>query len=491
MTPTYRVATAVPLALALATACGCVPEPVPPPPDVEPGCLAETFELADADARLMGTEDDHLSWGGNGISIGHLDSDEYPDLALGAPGPANAGHGTLYLAHGPLSGDVDLTTAHQGAIGGAALGAQLGAVSLDGNFNGDNFDDLLIGSPGATGEVAKSGAAYLFHGPISGELEASAADVVFRGEIADQYAGISVAAGSDIDHDGTDDILIGAWGWSETASYAGAAFLFHGSDLLDSEYLLSEADARFLGEAAMDGAGYRVAFPGDVDGDQRDDILIAAAGHDAPEANAGAVYLIHGPVAAGVHSLADADVKLLGEQGGDLAGSEISPAGDLNGDGYADLFVGARWTSDGGASSGTVYLLYGPLQGEVELSDAPVRFVGRDDDSVALGATGDIDGDGTLDVLIGASQTSTTGPGAVYLYRGPGAFLDPTGPLTLSADDADVEFVGEGSVDAAGWAVRTADMDLDGLDDILIGAWGNDAGGDLAGAVYLIHGCEF
>ena len=125
------------------------------------------------------------------------------------------------------------------------------------------------------------------------------------------------------------------------------------------EAISGDADYRFSGEESRDYAGGSVASPGDVDGDGLDDILIGADGEDSGGGDAGAAYLI---LASGLGSdsdidLALSDYKFIGETGGDSAGHSVASAGDVDGDGLADLLIGANNHSEVGTDAGAAYLL--------------------------------------------------------------------------------------------------------------------------------------
>ncbi len=248
---------------------------------------------------------------------------------------------------------------------------------------------------------------------------------------------------------------------------------------------LNRADSKFIGEAAGDGAGGSVSSAGDVNGDGFDDLLIGAGGNDSGGDMAGAAYLVYGPV-SGTVDLSAADAKFIGEAEFDSA-RVVSGAGDVNGDGCDDILIGADRNDSGGDEAGAAYLVYGPVSGTLDLVDADATFVGEAVDDRAgcsVSSAGDVNGDGFGDLLIGASQNYRGGreAGAAYLFYGP-----VIGTHDLST--ADAELIGEAAGDHAGTSVSSAwDVNSDGFDDILIGARRNDSGGDGAGAAYVVYG---
>jgi hypothetical protein len=249
----------------------------------------------------------------------------------------------------------------------------------------------------------------------------------------------------------------------------------------------ANASATFEGPAE----GYRYfgfwpAGLGDFDGDGHPDLAIGAEGGDAQGAFTGAVYVYSGPALSGSIQPADASLILDGEAAGDYAGSWVSGAGDIDGDGVSDMLVGASTNDAGATNGGAVYLLYGGHlgSGSASLTGADVRFVGETAEAnlgIMAQAAGDVDGDGNPDLILGSyqdGQVSGVGTSAAYVFRGPfsaGSHGSSTADLTL---------LSESSGDDVGYCVAGAgDVDGDGLSDVLIGAKDGDGGN---GAAYLV-----
>lgn len=256
------------------------------------------------------------------------------------------------------------------------------------------------------------------------------------------------------------------------------------------EVSLSDADAVFYGEDTGDHAGIAVAGAGDFDGDGVDDMLIGAPYHDAGGTNAGAAYVVQGPV-TGAHSLADADSTFLGTQTDDRAGRAVAGIGDLDNDGVDEILIGAATecssSSTGTSVTGTAYLLYGPSTGTSLLSYADVEISGTntgDKTGFAVAGAGDVNNDGVPDLLVGSCGEDSGGSnaGMAYLLLGP-----VTADLDLNS--ADTAFTGERSSDLAASALAGAgDANGDGYDDLLIGAYADDSGGNASGSAYLMYG---
>ncbi len=396
-------------------------------PEISRACLVlgpvtGTHDLSEATATFV-LEGQPSGTGTSVSTAGDTDGDGYDDLFLGAPfDPAGGEYsGAAFLVLGPVTGTYDLRDADAKLVGEAEDDRAGTSVSAAGDTNGDGFDDLLVGAPhnDTGGEI--SGAAYLILGPVSGTVSLANADAKFVGEEEYDYAGISVSSAGDTDADGYTDLLVGAPEHSNDRS--GAAYLIHGpvTGALD----LADAEAKLVGEDNL--AGTTVATAGDVNGDGNDDLLVGTGySHSSPVP--GMVYLVLGPV-SGTVSLADADAEILGQQGGDSVGSAIATAGDVNGDGFADLLLGAKGHDAGGDHAGAAYLVHGPVSGTVRLANADVKYVGeraRDSAGSSVSSAGDTNGDGFDDLLVGAPGYGRDYPrqqegfyyGAAYLILG-------------------------------------------------------------------------
>jgi hypothetical protein len=285
-------------------------------------------------------------------------------------------------------------------------GDQAGMSVATGDLDADGLADLLVGAPSSDPGGTDSGIVYLVTGGVTSTTTLSGSTGRLVGVDAYDSAGMKVGA-ADMDGDGYDDALVGAT-WGGTTD-AGAAYIVCGP--IRGTFDLSGADATLLGVTAADWTGASIAA-GDVDGDGTEDLLVGAAREDSGGADAGAAYLVLGPVFGSV-ALSAADAKLIGEAAGDKA-YEVT-AGDLDADGNDDVLVGAPYAGLGGTWSGATYLLFGPVTGTVDLSLADARLIGAttyDYVGDAVDAA-DLTGDGIDDAIV-----SGTGVSSVYLFAG-------------------------------------------------------------------------
>ena len=247
---------------------------------------------------------------------------------------------------------------------------------------------------------------------------------------------------------------------------------------------LEAAAIVLTGESSGDRAGYVVASAGDINSDGYDDVLIGAPGNDAGGADAGASYLLSGPITAS-QSLSAAERRFIGMADGDGAGVALDGGEDFDGDGIADLAIGAHWEGSSAYQAGAVYLFTGlPPEGDVLLSDADAIFLGESEDDWAgerVSLVPDASGDGLADLLISADRSDISGQesGIVYLISGP-----VSGEQSLG--EAAARFLGDAEGDRAGSSsAGIGDLDGDGVSELGIGAWAMD---EQAGRVHVVYG---
>jgi hypothetical protein len=399
---------------------------------------------------------------------GDIDGDGIPDYLVGAPGSGdpydwmdNRGIVTVALSsttHPEICGDL-----HDWA--GYALAGL-------GDQDGDGWGDIAVGS-------YLEDAIWLFHNLDEDPSDIEEATATISHDQGSILFGVALAVPGDLDLDGYDDLLVGATYDDTAADRAGAVFLLHGP--FSGSSVLAVDDVWLLGEDESDQAGESLSGAGDVNGDGIADLVVGVARNDTAGESAGAIYIVTQPV-PGTTSLVDADAILLGEAPGDGAGQGVSSAGDMDGDGYDDLLIGAPSADNGHGGAGAVYLLHGPLSGTSSLAARDGTFVSDTTDSsvgAVVTSAGDFDGDGTLDIAIGDPYLDSY-DGGVYVHLGPltGTWLTENAEfLILSSDDHP----------GLGRSVITlGDYDGDGRSDLLLSA--DSAGDEFEGTTLMVTG---
>jgi hypothetical protein len=325
-----------------------------------------------------------------------------------------------------------------------------GSSVASGDFNGDGYDDIVVGAPSDDAAGIISGSAYIYFGGPSVD---SAPDIVLKGAAFLDYFGGSVADAGDVNSDGWHDVIVGAPQNNSAAPHAGRAYIFFGGPGIDAT-----PDILLDGDAADDFFGGSVSGAGDVNGDGYGDVIVGASHNDAGAQDAGRAYIFFGGKAMDNRS----DINLTGAGYMDSFGGSLSGAGDLNGDGYDDVIVGAAYSS-GGTGPGTAYVYFGGSQMDAK---ADVTFAGENPDDRfgwEVSGAGDVNSDGYADVLVGAPFNGETAwrAGAAYVYFG-GSYMDAYADITLRGTNRSAR-LGH-SVCGAG------DVNRDGYGDIILGA---------------------
>ena len=413
---------------------------------------------------------------------------------------------------------IDLRTSSLLTIYGAESFDASGRSVAMGDLDGDGFRDIVIGSIGTDGAgnaIPNSGSIDIIWGNTRVALGTTKdlltqSDVHIDGADTGDQAGIFVAAG-DVNGDGLADIVIGAAsadGPSELRQDAGEVYVFLGRARASWAGInnVSQADIVLLGEDPFDQAGIAVAV-GDVNGDGPEDIIVGASGADGPlngRSAAGAAYVFFGGIIApGAYELSAA-YTIDGADAGDLAGRSVA-AGDIDGDGRADVVVGAPnagGPANARAQGGESAVVWGApgLVGERDLALGADLIVYGGDAGDNLGTALDVadyDGDGYGDLVIGSpladtQSNSRVNAGEVYVVFGNArASLPASVDAQLAFGSAGRRYFGNEAGDLLGSAVTGGDLDGDGKDELVLGASladGNANGRLSCGETFLYFG---
>jgi hypothetical protein len=492
---------------------------------------------------------DNKSLAGYSVSsAGDVNGDGVGDFIVGAPGldPYVSRTYVVFGVRGNSSGVSAINLAAvEGGTGGFVISQQNTSdhsgfsVSGVGDLNGDGLADLLIGAPYAGDlsvttptsghNMGERGFSYIVYGKTStaavnlSTIAAGTGGFLIEGEGSgtptgldainynDDTSGYSLSAAGDINGDGIADYIIGAPNWSSslaTRLEEGRSYVVFGSTAggtIDLANIASGTGGFAITGQANDKSGFSVSSAGDVNGDGLADVIIGAPSNNSGD---GRSYVVFGKASGTAVNLANVAAGtggfvINGITDGNLnnSGYFVSSAGDVNGDGLADVIVGEPYS--GNSLAGNSYVVFGKattsavnvaniaagtgggfaITGEVQAAGASSGW--------SVSSAGDINGDGLADLIVGSPFTTTSGPGSGTAY----VVFGKTGTATVNLANV---FAGTGGFAVrgptngySGWSVSAAgDVNGDGFADLIAGvpSSGTLLSPILPGSAYLIYG---
>lgn len=401
-----------------------------------------------------------------------VNADKFGDVVVGAPFHNNGSgaEGAAFVFHGSAAG-LDGGVSHK--VSGIQPDSRFGhSVSTAGDVNGDGYSDIIVGAYMYDNGETDEGAAFIYHGTAIGISTTAASHL--EGNQADARFGWSVACAGDVNADGYADVLVGAPYFDQGETDEGVAMVFQGSrngvSLTPASTIESNQADAWL--------GYSVAPAGDVNDDTFSDIVVGAYGYDNGEADEGIILVYHGAP----NGIVEADKTVLTDINGSNIGEVLSPAGDVNGDGYSDIVVGSPGVFGGG--DGRVSVFYGSLNGimpgdSVNLSRGNTQYNLY---GVSVAGIGDVNGDGYEDVAVGSlafENDMGVGPGHVLVYPGSASGISRTAAYELTGPKG------------FGWTIGGAgDLNGDGYQDIVVFANYGAEWPSSFGKVFIYYGSQ-
>ncbi|MDF3026962.1 MAG: repeat protein [Fluviicola sp.] len=407
-------------------------------------------------------------------NAGDVNGDGYNDVIVGARQYDNgqSDEGAAFVYHGSLTG---ISSTASSVLEGNVASANFGrSVSVAGDVNADGYSDVIIGAHTCTNGETDEGRIFVFHGS-SGGVNTAATSTIESNQ-AGAFMGFSVSGAGDVNGDGYSDVIVGAYQYDNGQTDEGRAFIYHGS----SGGINTTAAVTLENNQVSSSFGFSVSGAGDVNGDGYSDVIVGAYQYDNGQTDEGAVVVYHGS-SGGINSTAAATIE--SNQASAFMGSSVSGGGDVNGDGYSDIVAGAYLYDNGQTDEGAAFVYHGSSGG---INTTAGSTIESNQTSAYLGysvsGAGDVNGDGYSDIAIGAYNydNGQTDEGTVYLFHGSASSVSTTVAVIAESNQANAQL---------GFSVSSiGDVNADGYSDVIVGVWLYDNGQTDEGAAFVYLG---
>jgi hypothetical protein len=379
--------------------------------------------ISTAAAAMIESNQANADFGYSVASAGDVNGDGYGDVIVGAPYYEGGmrDEGAAFVYHGSATG---ISTTAAAMVESNQIDGLMGrSVASAGDVNRDGYGDVIVGIWQLENGENSEGGFHIYHGSAAGMNTTAAAVVESNQEYA--YMGYSLASAGDVNADGYSDVIVGARLFDNGEDGEGAAFIYHGS----ATGINTTAAAMVEGNQTFAVLGISVASAGDVNSDGYSDVIVGADLYDNGETDEGAAFVYHGS-ATGINTTAAAMVE--SNQQAAQMGFSVASAGDVDGDGYSDIIVGVFRYDNGETEEGAAFVYHGSATGINTTATAVIESnILNANMGISVAGAGDINGDGYSDIIVGANQYSNgeAEEGAAFIYHG-----SATGINTIATD---------------------------------------------------------
>lgn len=416
-----------------------------------------------------------------GLSVGtagDVNNDGYADVIIGSPNfnGGQTNEGKVYVYHGSMSG---LSTTPDWTAEGNQINAELGyVVGTAGDVNNDGYSDVIITARRYYDipEEMYEGATFVYHGSPTGL--SNTPDWSAEGNAYNVWFGISAGTAGDVNNDGYSDVIVGVANPLFASECVNKALVYHGSE----SGLSATADWTEVFDQTGACFGYSVGTAGDVNNDGYSDVIIGAPYYDNDQADEGGAFVYHGS-ASGLSTTPNWTAE--SDQVEAYFGISVGSAGDVNGDDFSDVIIGATYYDNGQTDEGRAFVYHGSGTG---LSTTPNWTAESDTENANFGypvqTAGRVNDDIYSEVIVGANRYSNGNnfEGGAFLYAGSPGGLSATADWTTEGNQSYAYY---------GSSLGTAgDVNGNGFSDVIVGAYSYYYDEEDQGRAYVYHDLE-